>query len=261
MDNFKVAITSFLLDPKNHDVLAILKGLRNGLVYGAKIRFPHALVMALLFRTGTLKEKLISVLRATKQHAINLGTFVTIYKTALYLFTHHPNLLPIPFLPPSGSSLSSTSSKPTTSTSSPHPLHTFLAGVIGGYYVFGRENNPINQQIVLYVFARVVLALAKLAIRPTGGGGPTTTSPPVSPQITSTTNRGSTSSFLPQTLLGHDIKTVAWPVFASMSWGAVMCLFNGVPDTVQPSLRSSMQYLYLDSEKWSGIRDFFVYNE
>ena len=46
------ALTRFVLDPAHHDVLAIVKGARNGLVYGAKIRFPHALVMSLLFRSG-----------------------------------------------------------------------------------------------------------------------------------------------------------------------------------------------------------------
>ena len=33
------------------DILTIVKGFRNGLVYGAKIRLPHALVMTFLFRT------------------------------------------------------------------------------------------------------------------------------------------------------------------------------------------------------------------
>ena len=33
-----------MLNPKYHDVLAILKGARNGAVYGTKVRFPHALV-------------------------------------------------------------------------------------------------------------------------------------------------------------------------------------------------------------------------
>jgi hypothetical protein len=32
--------------------LAILKGARNGLVYGVKIRFPHALIMSILFGRG-----------------------------------------------------------------------------------------------------------------------------------------------------------------------------------------------------------------
>jgi peroxisomal membrane protein 4 len=43
-------VNGLVNDPLVHDVLAILKGLRNGLVYGAKIRFPHALVMTFLFR-------------------------------------------------------------------------------------------------------------------------------------------------------------------------------------------------------------------
>lgn len=39
-------------DPAFHDYLAILKGARNGLVYGVKVRFPHALIMAILFGRG-----------------------------------------------------------------------------------------------------------------------------------------------------------------------------------------------------------------
>jgi hypothetical protein len=34
------------------DMLAVLRGLRNGVVYGAKVRFPHALVMTFLFQSG-----------------------------------------------------------------------------------------------------------------------------------------------------------------------------------------------------------------
>lgn len=50
MDSIKKAATDFILTPEYHDLLSIVKGFRNGLVYGAKIRFPHALVMTLLFR-------------------------------------------------------------------------------------------------------------------------------------------------------------------------------------------------------------------
>ena len=35
------------------DLLRVLKGLRGGLVYGAKVRLPHALVMNILFGQGT----------------------------------------------------------------------------------------------------------------------------------------------------------------------------------------------------------------
>jgi ornithine carrier protein len=33
-----------VLDPKYHDALTLVKGMRNGIVYGTKVRFPHALV-------------------------------------------------------------------------------------------------------------------------------------------------------------------------------------------------------------------------
>jgi hypothetical protein len=40
------AATAFILDPSNHDLLTLVKGIRNGIVYGTKVRFPHALVYA-----------------------------------------------------------------------------------------------------------------------------------------------------------------------------------------------------------------------
>ena len=45
-------LNEWLLEKGNHDVLSLVKGFRNGLVYGAKVRFPHALVMTFLFRRG-----------------------------------------------------------------------------------------------------------------------------------------------------------------------------------------------------------------
>jgi hypothetical protein len=38
------AVNRIILDPKYHDVLTLVKGVRNGIVYGTKVRFPHALV-------------------------------------------------------------------------------------------------------------------------------------------------------------------------------------------------------------------------
>jgi peroxisomal membrane protein 4 len=45
-------IKAILDDPRFHDYVPILKGARNGLVYGVKVRFPHALIMAILFGRG-----------------------------------------------------------------------------------------------------------------------------------------------------------------------------------------------------------------
>ena len=42
----QVAAERIVLDPKYHDLLAVVKAARNGAVYGTKVRFPHALVYA-----------------------------------------------------------------------------------------------------------------------------------------------------------------------------------------------------------------------
>ena len=38
--------------PHDSWLLSVIRGFRNGVIYGAKIRFPHALVMTFLFREG-----------------------------------------------------------------------------------------------------------------------------------------------------------------------------------------------------------------
>jgi len=42
--SLEASLTRIILDPKYHDVISLVKGIRNGLVYGTKVRFPHALV-------------------------------------------------------------------------------------------------------------------------------------------------------------------------------------------------------------------------
>ncbi|KAJ1309656.1 hypothetical protein OPQ81_006423 [Rhizoctonia solani] len=106
------------------------RGARNGFVYGVKIRFPHALLMAILFGRGDWSQRARAIFKATKQHATNLAKFVTIYKTLL-LIQRRAN------------------------GGKEKGLDSFLAGLIGGYVVFG-DRTAINEQIVLYVCSRVV---------------------------------------------------------------------------------------------------------
>jgi hypothetical protein len=49
----KNTLEEIVKDPAYRDVLSLVKTARNGAVYGAKVRFPHALVMIFLFRSGT----------------------------------------------------------------------------------------------------------------------------------------------------------------------------------------------------------------
>lgn len=142
------------------------------------------------------------------------------------------------------------------------PYDAFFAGLLGGYYVFGRHANSVKQQIVIYVFARVMLALAKLSIE--------------SPAMTSTTPTPTffTQRFSPATKAR--IQENAWPVFASLSWGMVMYVFRWQPESIQSSLKSSMKYMYVleplypsylltcasyvQCDHWDNFRNFMIYN-
>lgn len=102
------------------------------------MRFPHSLIMALLFSSAPWPKRLSNIAKGTRTHAFNLAKFVSIYKSAMFL----------------QSSLSDTrGGQPKAGK-----LDPFWAGLLGGYIVFG-ERSPISEQIVLYVLSRVVTAL------------------------------------------------------------------------------------------------------
>lgn len=107
---------------------------------------------------------------------------------------------------------------------------TFMSGLIGGYYVFGRgPQSSVSQQIVIYVFARVMLASAKLLIKPPGAH--------------STAGAPGGWGLVKEEGKRKWVQEHAWPAFASLSWAFVMYIFRWHPETVQSSLRSSMQYM------------------
>ncbi|KAI1890426.1 hypothetical protein AGOR_G00153590 [Albula goreensis] len=194
-------INNLLQQEKYKVVLAVIKGFRNGAVYGAKIRAPHALVMTFLFRSGSLKDKLKAIAQATYTHSRNLAYFVFTYK-GLQAVQERIQ----------GKSLQSQS---------------FLAACLGGWLVFG-DNNHINSQINMYLLSRILFALSRLAVE---------------------------KGYIPQP------KRDPFPLFATLVWGIVLWLFEYYPHTLQPSLQSSMNYLYHDSNVWHDISDFLIYNK
>jgi peroxisomal membrane protein 4 len=122
--------------PHDYCLLSILRGFRNGVVYGARIRFPHALVMTFMFRSGTLQSKIKDILLATYTHSKNLGLFVLIYKTITCLLRHF--------------------------RLKDDAWNAIIGGAVGGSLVFG-TNTPINAQINMYVMSRVIFGLVNLA--------------------------------------------------------------------------------------------------
>ena len=187
--------------------------------------------MVFLFRSGTyvlyqprpyftgrrliccsFRSKLNLIFKATRTHARNLATFAFLYKATLLLLIR---------------------SSPARKEAS---FHTFLAGLTGGYLVFGRGiQSSVNQQIVTYVFARVVLGLAKLCVMKREDGGLLREKGIVGHGIF-----GSPES---REKILLRVKANAWPVFAATSWAGVMWLFRWYPEVLQASMRSSMVYM------------------
>ncbi|XP_008147947.1 peroxisomal membrane protein 4 isoform X1 [Eptesicus fuscus] len=196
-----LAVNALLRKRRYHTALAVLKGFRNGAVYGAKIRAPHALVMTFLFRSGSLREKLRAILQATYTHSSNLACFVFTYKALCALQSYLQG--------------------------ETHQVHSFLAGCIGGFLVF-KENNNINSQINMYLLSRVLFALCRLGVE---------------------------KGYIPEP------KWDPFPLFTALVWGLVLWLFEYHRPTLQPSLQSSMTYLYEDSNVWHDISDFLIYNK
>ncbi|KAJ4317610.1 hypothetical protein N0V84_007280 [Fusarium piperis] len=217
----KNALEEIVKDPRYHDLLSLIKTARNGAVYGTKVRFPHALVMIFLFRSGTLRHKTGLVFRATRHHASNLARFAVIYKLTMLALKY----------------FGSTPGKEGT-------YDSFVGGLVGGYFVFGGRSkrtgkiSSVNQQIVIYVFARVMLALARIAVKP-GHGLPGVSSEP----------------------LHSAISHYAWPAFASLSWAMVMLVFRYHPEDLQSSLRGSMTYIYKDCNDFDSLRTLLWHNK
>lgn len=175
---------------------------------------------------SSFRSKATLVFKATRQHARNLGLFALVYKSSMIFLRH------------------------ASPTGKERHYDAFLAGLLGGYTVFGRTiHNSVSQQIVIYVAARVLLALAKLAVQPrhvgsgaqsgvTGGGG------------------GGGWEIFGNGDMSRALARNGWPVFASLSWAMVMYIFRWHPESVQSSLRSSMSYMCVLT--WIFMRDMLT---
>eukprot|EP01138_Halocafeteria_seosinensis_P008076 gb/GECG01008252.1/.p1 GENE.gb/GECG01008252.1/~~gb/GECG01008252.1/.p1 ORF type:complete len:447 (+),score=40.90 gb/GECG01008252.1/:1-1341(+) len=131
-------------------LLSLIKGLRNGLLYGTKIRLPHALVMTVLFKQGQLSKKLQSILQVTFEHASKLGLYVVIYKLCLKALALLQNM----------------DGRQTEHIS---PWNPAIAGAIGASIVW-RRYSSVNMQILMYLLGRTLVgavrALAKEGVWP-----------------------------------------------------------------------------------------------
>ena len=177
-------------------VLSSLRGLRNGVEYAVKVRGAHCLVMILLYRRHhSLASNFQFLFKAAKEHGLNLGGFVLLFKLIRCQLQNRLNMS--------------------------RGLASFISGAVAGAVIWGRDRTAINYQVVLYLLSRITTGLVHHQV-----------------------NQGN----LPD--------KPAFKPMAALVWAVVMYLFTVDPDSLQGSLRSSMEFLYNDEEYRTKGRGF-----
>jgi len=235
-------------------VAAIFSALLGGGRYGVKIRFPHALVMTSLFRRDlTANEKIRTILKLTREHAINLAAFAALYKTMLAIlrgtsgYLQHiycredsesgdsrgrimqalGRMIMITLIGSSSPKVGDVPQSTSNNAGLPdNPRHALIAGAIGGYAVWGRYSS-VNYQIVLYLASRIIVGAMTLA-RERG-------IPPFGAKV-----------------LNFDR---SYRLAAAAVWGAVMLLFEEYPHVLHPSLKRSMDDIYRYLPVWMSCNN------
>ena len=187
---------------------AILLAFYGGARYGIKIRLPHSCITTLLFRSNlSLHQKLLIIYKTTLEHSISLAKFAALYKTLLCLMKYTSKIM---YLYNKNNGEDGGPGLPY------HTHHAFLAGLIGGYTIWGNYS-PIHNQILLYLIPRVLMGTSKLF----------------------KDNYISNKAILDVSSFSN-----VYPMTSSLVWAIVMTLFERYPNMLQSSLRSSMYEIY-----------------
>lgn len=222
-------LNQVLTDPRHHDFLVPARLLRNGVVYGGRIRFAHAIVMSLLFKHGPLDKKITLVFRATWAHAKALGLFALLFKAFKNILNNskmitQPGGFKIPLV-----------------ADNVCDVNTFIAGALGLYVVYSHQfpqfSPAITQQVTLYCFSRVVLAAGNM--------------------IAARVGNAKGVNDLHASRIEAKLQRRLWAWFSVLTWGVVMWMHAYEPDKLQPSLHHSMQYIY-ENNKWSDWYSFLM---
>ena len=205
-----------LLSLLTPELKAILLAFYGGARYGIKVRLPHAFITTILFRSNlSIKNQLEIICKTTLKHALSLASFAALYKTILCLLKY----LSLIRLFLSNKNKGQTKKGNNSAGSPYHTHHAFLAGLLGGYTIWGRNYSSIHYQILLYLIPRVLIGTLKLL----------------------------KEEYLPKNMLilqDATSFTNAYPIISSLVWAIVMTLFEKFPHTLQSSLRNSMYEIY-----------------
>ncbi|KAH9577667.1 hypothetical protein LSM04_004690 [Trypanosoma melophagium] len=181
-------------------LLDAVKGFRNGFVYGARVRAPHALVLNLVWTSAPPAVVLRRVLTATRRHAVALGASGLTVSLLRGLLAR-------------------------LNGGRPQMWHAALAGFVVGCLFWG-EQTPVAVQMALYILSRILSAAVIILAEK------------------------------------YNIKLTptAFRLCSGVLWMIVMPMFFYHGEALQPSMRSSMKYIYQDNEKYTSWYDLVCVN-
>ncbi|KPI88901.1 putative peroxisomal membrane protein 4 [Leptomonas seymouri] len=113
-----------------------LKGFRNGVVYGTRVRAPHALVLNLVWSKSSYSSMPAKIFKVTKTHALGLGYSAALFAVVRGVLRYAQGTTRV--------------------------WHNALAGFLIGACFWGDANNGVHLQMMMYILARIVCALYHL---------------------------------------------------------------------------------------------------
>ncbi|CAD2221334.1 peroxisomal membrane protein 4 [Angomonas deanei] len=203
MSDHNIVLTKVneMIQSGDFDILfSAVKAFRNGVVYGTRVRAPHALVLNLVWSKAPYSTLPRRIFNVTKTHALGLGCSGILFTVVRLILKY----------------LQGESKM----------WHHALAGFLIGISFWGDVNSPVHQQMMMYLLARNVCSLFQLAVEK----------------------------------CRVNVPSWGYRAYMGMLWAIVLVFFMHRPDLQQSSLRQSLQYIYLDSSKFSNWYDVFVMN-
>eukprot|EP01089_Gocevia_fonbrunei_P001328 TRINITY_DN11234_c0_g1_i1.p1 TRINITY_DN11234_c0_g1~~TRINITY_DN11234_c0_g1_i1.p1 ORF type:complete len:244 (-),score=20.02 TRINITY_DN11234_c0_g1_i1:20-751(-) len=186
---------------RHASLFSAVRGFRNGIISGVRIRLPYviqAVIYAVLYREESYRNRVKFIVKQAFQHGRNLGLFVCIYKAICHILRKYVGVT--------------------------GGLESIIAGFVGGFFAFGDSkglSGSVNNQIVLYLFARGMIGLMASGVK-----------------------RG---YFKKGSAL--DVKSeLGFRVLAGFSLALILYLTEYEPGTLAPSFISTMNFLYYDSD-------------
>lgn len=125
-----------------------------------------------------------------------------------------------------------------------HKSHPFIAGAIGGYFVWGKEYSSVHYQILLYLVSRVLVGCLKVVLKDQQNQRvPVAQTAPRDGRILFKRSQLSKAlHFLKKTF-----QEKGYSLSSTVVWALVMSLFENSSHSLHPSLRSSMEEIYHSS--------------